>query len=62
MSQKPPRERTHTAAKRVIVAIDRIIKDAEELKRANAALSLEAHRPPLRVVTADPQEGDQDDE
>jgi hypothetical protein len=58
MSDNTPDRRSRNAVHRVLEAVDGVIKAAEELKKANAALSLEASRPPLRIVPADPKRGE----
>jgi hypothetical protein len=55
-----PDRRTRKVVRRLLEATDRTIADLEELKKARAALSLEATRPPLKVKTAN-EEDDRDE-
>jgi hypothetical protein len=50
MSSKDLNERARQVVRRVISAVDDVLAAAEELKKANAALSLEARKPELKVV------------
>jgi hypothetical protein len=61
MSDHRPDGRARKAVRRMIEATDRAIDSLEELKRARAALSLEAARDdkPLKLVRAD-EEGRRD--
>jgi hypothetical protein len=56
-----PDSRGLAAVKRVMTAIDKVLAAADELRRADAALSLHAARPNLQIVPDD-EEGGQDDE
>jgi hypothetical protein len=44
-----PADRQQKVVRRVLVAVDKVLTAAEELRAANAALSLEASRPELRI-------------
>jgi hypothetical protein len=50
MPDNRPQERKKNAIGRVLAAVDDVVRAAEELKRANVALSLEAKRPPLKLA------------
>jgi hypothetical protein len=62
MSAKPNECRRRKVVRRVIDAVDRVIAAAEELKKANIALSLEAHRRPpgLKIAAEGDKEAHED--
>jgi hypothetical protein len=45
-----------------MTAIQRVLDAADDLRRADAALSLEASRPPVKIVPADDEEGDDEEQ
>jgi hypothetical protein len=55
MNPTPRDRRTDRAVRRLLKAARDTVAAAEELKKAHAALSLEATRPPLRIVPGDQQ-------
>jgi hypothetical protein len=54
---RTPKDKALAAARKLLAAVDRVAKAAEEMKKVRAALSLEAGRPPLKVVRNQSNEG-----